>query len=98
MPSPEATSKLKVPLSELIRAAEPKVIAPTYVLSPLMLRKAPPELMPVPFNVNASALKVRPPDNSRAAPFATVVPLSIAPNAAALVARKTPALIVVTPV
>ena len=66
-----------------------------------MLRKAPPALMPVPSNVNASAPMVMPVlalYSSRAAPSVTVVPPAAVPSAVLFAALNTPALIVVAPV
>ena len=66
-----------------------------------MLRKAPPKLMPVPSNVNASAPIVMPVlalYSSRAAPSDTVVPLAVVPSAVLLAALNTPALMSVAPV
>jgi hypothetical protein len=66
------------------------------VLLPEKFLKAPPKLIPLPFNVNASALiEVV---ISKAAPFATVVPEPVVPRAEAFEARNTPADIVVAPV
>ncbi len=60
--------------------------------------KAPPELIPVPYNVNASAPIVIPPDSSKAAQSATVVPEAVVPSAEEFEALNTPADIVVVPV
>ncbi len=68
------------------------------MLSPLIFLKAPPELIPSPFNVNASAPIVIPPDNSNAAPCATVTPPAVVPRAVLLDALNAPADIVVAPV
>ena len=65
---------------------------------PEIFLKAPPELIPVPFNVNASAPIVIPPDNCNAAPSATVVPDAVVPRAVSFAAVKTPAEIIVAPV
>ena len=54
--------------------------------------------MPALFSVSASSPIVIPPDNSKAAPLATVTPPATVPKAVLCVARKTPALIVVAPV
>ena len=58
------------------------------MLCPEIFLRDPPELIPSPFNVNASspmAIPVTPGAgvyvNSKAAPFETVVPLSVVPNA-----------------
>jgi hypothetical protein len=63
-----------------------------------MFLKAPPELMPVPFNVKASSPIVIPPDNSNAAPLVTVTPPAVVPRAVLLAALNAPAEIVVRPV
>ena len=60
--------------------------------------KAPPELIPSPFNVNASSPIVIPPDNSNAAPCATVVPDAVVPRALLWDALNAPADIVVVAV
>ena len=65
---------------------------------PEIFLKAPSVLIPVPFNVNASAPIVIPPDNCNAAPLATVVPPAIVPRAVLFDANNTPAEIVVAPV
>ena len=63
---------------------------------PEIFLKAPPELIPLPFNVKGSALiEVV---ISKAAPLTTVVPVDVAPRAAALEAFNTPDDIVVEPV
>jgi len=67
-------------------------------LFPEIFLKAPPELIPVPFNVKASAPIVIGPDNSNAAPSATVVPDAVVPREVALVALNAPAETVVRPV
>ena len=65
-------------------------------MSPDTFLRAPPELIPLPFNVNASALiEVV---ISKAAPLATVVPVLVVPRAEAFAARNTPSVIVVAPV
>ena len=66
------------------------------MLSPETFFKAPPKSIPLPFNVNASALIVV--VISKAAPFATVVLPAVVPRAEAFEARNTPAVIVVAPV
>ena len=65
---------------------------------PKIFLKAPPELIPVPFNVNASGPIVIPPDNSNAAPSATVVPDAVVPSPVALDIANVPAETVVAPV
>ena len=57
IPLPDATSKVKVPASELILAALPNVMAPVSVLLLAKLRSAPPVLTPVPLMVKASAME-----------------------------------------
>ena len=47
---------------------------------PKIFLKAPPLLIPLPFNVKASAPIVIPPYNSKAAPSKTVVPVEAFPN------------------
>jgi len=68
------------------------------VLSPLIFLKDPSELIPSPFNVNASAPIVIAPDNSNAAPLSTVVPDAVVPRAVSLAALSAPAETVVRPV
>ena len=63
-----------------------------------MFLKAPPELIPVPFNVSASAPIEVFPDNSNAAPLVTVTPPAVVPRAVMLAALNAPAEIVVKPV
>ena len=92
---PEA--KVKVPASELIRAAEPSVTTPDTVLAPTTLRKAPPPRTPVPLSVSASAT-VMPPCSDSVAPASTVVPPALVPSAAESAATSMPAATVVTPV
>ena len=65
-------------------------------MSPEIFLNAPPELIPLPFNVKGSALiEVV---ISKAAPLTTAVPEDVAPSAAALVALKIPELATVAPV
>ena len=89
--------KLKLPDSELMLEFEFKVINPPYALTSEIFLKAPPELMPLPFNVKGSAPIIIPPDNSKAAPFATMVLPLMLPRASLLEALNTPAEIVVVP-
>ena len=63
---------------------------------PLLLMSAPPELMPVPLSVTASAPIVWP-FRSNTAPLETVVPLAVLPSAVALPSCSVPALTVVAP-
>ena len=75
---------VKVPASEAIAEAAPKVIAPERVLAPPMLRRAPGlTARPVPLIVSGSATVMFPfvPSISRAAPEVTVVPCAVAPRA-----------------
>ena len=65
---------------------------------PEIFLKAPSELTPVPFNVNASTPIVMLFDNCNAAPFATVTPPASVPRALLFVANNTPAETVVRPV
>ena len=65
---------------------------------PEIFLKDPPELVPSLFNVKASAPIVMLPDNSNAAPLATVVPDTVVPSAVLFAAVITPAEIVVRPV
>jgi hypothetical protein len=50
-------------------------------LLPLIFLKAPRELIPSPFNINASAPIVIAPVNSNAAPLSTVIPPAVVPKA-----------------
>ena len=75
--------RVSVPESELIREAEPRVIAPEMELVPLIFRKAPPDEIPVPFNVRASTPTEILPWISRAAPLVTEVPAAVVPRAVA---------------
>ena len=68
------------------------------MLFPERFLKAPPELIPSPFIVNASAPIVIVPDNCNAAPLATVVPDAVVPRAVLFAAVNAPAEIVVRPV
>ena len=68
------------------------------MLSPLILRNAPPLLRPKPFNVSASAPTAIPPVNSKAAPLVTDMPPATVPAPVALLSRTAPLLIVVAPV
>ena len=65
---------------------------------PEIFLKAPPELIPDPFNVKASAPIVIPPDNSNAAPAETVTPPAVVPRAVLFDALNTPPATVVSPV
>ena len=72
--------------SAFILAVDPNVIAPPQVLVKLpvpTLLKAPPEDIPVPLSVNASAPTVIPPCTSRAALAVTVTPPAVVPVAVA---------------
>ena len=88
---------VSVPLSELIRVAAPRVIAPLMELVPEMFRRAPALEMPVPLSVRASAPIEILPWTSREAPSVTLVPLVVEPNAVACCTFKFPAETVVTP-
>ena len=90
--------RVKVPESELIRDAEPSVIAPDQELLPETLRRAPADEIPVPFKVNASAPTEIPPCSSSAAPVETVTPPAVVPVAVAFWRFNTPAETVVAPV
>ena len=63
-----------------------------------MFLNAPPLETPALFKVSASAPMVIPPESSNAAPDATVTPPAIVPKAVLLLARMTPAEMVVEPV
>ena len=77
----------------------PIVMAPDQVLAPARLRRAPPELTPVPMRLVSGSAIVRPaPSISIAAPEATVVPVAVVPRAVAAWTRTIPALTVVAPV
>ena len=96
MALPVETLRLRVPASELMREAPAKVIKPEIVLSPEMLRRAPPELMPVPVRLIASAL-AGVAVSSSAALFATVVEPLVLPRALASETRSAPALTLMAP-
>ena len=53
-----------------------------------MLRRAPPELMPVPESDRASAPTEIPPASSKTPPFCTVVPATVVPRALAWAIRS----------
>ena len=88
---------VSVPASELMRVAEPSVMAPAMLLTPDRLRSAPPAAMPVPFRVRASAPTAIPPWTCRAAPLATVVPAAVLPSAVAFATVSAPPETVVVP-
>src|SRR5690349_18995091 len=52
--------RVRVPESELILAADPRVMAPETVLEPEILRRAPAELTPSLFKVRGSAVVMFP--------------------------------------
>ena len=87
---------VRVPASEAMREALPSVTLPLCVLSPLMLRSAPPVEMPVPLSVRLRAT-VMPPEYSSAAPFCTATELAL-PNALLAVARMAPLVMPTVPV
>ena len=91
---PLATSRLRVPASELIRVVPANVTAPETVLSPLTFRKAPPELTPVPVRFKASAV-LMPPVSSSAPPLFTAVLPAVVPSALLWLARRMPPLLTV---
>jgi len=71
----------KLPASTATEDADPNVIVPLIEFAPLTLRSAPPEDMPVPFNVIASVLTAIPPCTSSAAPLVTDTPPAVVPVA-----------------
>ena len=96
---PELTSKVNVPLSELILVVPERVINPAIELLPEIFLKAPPLEIPVPTKVISSpAASAIPPINSKAAPLETEVLPAVVPNAVLCAACKTPAETVVSPV
>src|SRR2546422_540763 len=91
--------RVNVPASELIRDADPKVMAPDQVLLLARLRSAPPLEIPVPFNVLMGSPMERPlPSTCTAAPLATVVVPAVVPSALLFCTSRIPALTVVSPV
>ena len=78
--------------------AAANVTKPVIVFVPLVLRIARAFEMPVPEIVSGSVTPVRPPDNSSAAPDATVVEPAVVPRAELLLIATTPVEIVVSPV
>jgi hypothetical protein len=94
---------VRVPASELRRAAEPRLMAPAQELAPLILRRAPVLEIPVPLSVRASVPTLMPPCNWSAAPLVTEVPeagslLAVPPSALEFWRLSTPAETVVVPV
>ena len=82
MAFPALTSKVNVPLSELILVVPERVINHAIELVPEIFLKAPPFKIPVPTKVISSpAAKAISPDNSNAAPLATEVLPAVVPNA-----------------
>ena len=99
--SPEPVTppvSVNVPASELIRAAEPNVIAPDQVLLFARLRNAPPELMPSLLSVIGSAMVSPLPSTCTAAPLVTEVPLVGPPRPLLFCTSTMPMLTVVKPV
>ena len=93
----------KVPASDWICEAAAKVIAPPKVLLPVMLRRAPLALMPVPLMVSASApMLMLPPAllvvSSKAVPSWITVPPAVVPKPALLPTRTAPAVFVRIPI
>ena len=74
------------------------MMAPVSVFAPLILRKAPPLATPVPLSVIPSAIAVKPPWTSNAAPAVTEVVPAVVPSAVLFWMFTTPALMVVAPV
>ena len=94
---PEMVSE---PPSTMMRELVLFEILPCQVFAPLMLRKAPPLLMPLPFSVSASAATVTPEacHKRNSAPSFTVVPAEVLPRALALCTSSEPPATVVVPV
>src|SRR5437870_2972122 len=91
--------RVNVPASELIRDADPRVMAPDQVLLLARLRSAPPLEIPVPFNVLMGSAMERPlPSTCTAAPLVTVVAPAAVPSAVLLCTSRIPALTDVSPV
>jgi hypothetical protein len=99
---PDATSNVSVPSSLAIVEVAPSVTAPVieFVSAPAVdtLRMTPPDEVPDPDTVMASAMERFVPDTLSAAPEATDVAPAVVPNAVECAATTVPVEIVVVPV
>ena len=90
---------MRVPASLLTRDAAARVMAPDHVFELARLRNAPAELTPVPLRLVMGSATLSPePLTSIAAPEVTLVPVEVAPRAAADETLNTPLLTEVVPV